>query len=106
MSNHINLDSKDLPLAAAAWQTPRIILSVVTAAIAGLTFLIVFGTAALHLSQKSPIFNRNAEMRNQYYNKCLLLFVERGVPASSQQAHLNCTVNADAYRAQLDSRSR
>jgi hypothetical protein len=106
MSNHINLDSKDLPLAAAAWQTPNIIFAVVTAALAGFTFLIVFGTAALHLSQKSPIFNRNAELRNQYYKKCLLHFVERGIPASSQQAHLNCTVNADAYRAQLDSRSR
>jgi hypothetical protein len=106
MSTQINIDTKDLPLAAAAWQTPKIIGASVWAALAGCTFLTLFIMGATFLKQKSPIFNENAALRRQYYDRCILKFVNQGIRASSSQAHLNCTANADAYRAQLDARSR
>jgi hypothetical protein len=46
------------------------------------------------------------QLRQQYYDRCILKFVNQGVRAVQHEAHLNCTVNADAYRAQLDARSR
>jgi hypothetical protein len=106
MSTQINIDTKDLPLAAAAWKSPQIIGASVMAALAGCTFLLFFVVVAAQLSQNSPLFNQNVQMRQQYYKKCLLKFVERGVRVDSTEAHLNCTINADAYKAQLDARSR
>ena len=106
MNNRINIDTKDLPKTALAWQTPKIIGASVVAALTGCTFLLLFVVAAAQLSQNSPLFNQNAQMRQQYYKKCLLKFVERGVRVDSTEAHLNCTINADAYKAQLDARTR
>ena len=106
MKNDINFNAKGLPLAAVVWQAPKIIGASVWAALAGCTFLIVFTMGTAHLKQKSPLFNENAELRNQYYDKCILNFINHGVRASNSRAHRTCIVEADAYRAQLDARSR
>lgn len=106
MNTRINIDTKDLPKTALAWQTPRIIGASVWAGAVGLVFLTAFGMGTAFLKQRSPIFNENAALRQQYYDRCILKFVNQGVRASSNEAHLNCKVNADAYRAQLDARSR
>ena len=106
MKNDINFNAKGLPLAAVVWQAPKIIGASVWAALAGCTFLIVFTMGTAHLKQKSPLFNENAELCNQYYDKCILNFINQGVRASNSRAHRTCIVEADAYRAQLDARSR
>lgn len=106
MTNRINFDTKNLPLTAAVWQAPKIIGASVWAGLAGCTFLIMFFMGTVHLKQKSPMFNENAALRNQYYDKCVLNFVNQGIRASNSRVHLTCSVNADAYRAQLDARSR
>jgi hypothetical protein len=107
MSTRINIDTKDLPLAAAAWQTPKIIGASVWAALAGCTFLTLFIMGATFLKQKSPLFNENAALRRQYYDRCILNFVNQGVRASSTAGRTGpAPLNADAYRAQLDARSR
>jgi len=50
------------------------------------------------------MFNKNAELRNQYYDRCILNFVNQGIRASNTRAHLTCVTEADAYRARLESR--
>jgi hypothetical protein len=77
--------------------------------LAGCTFLIVFfvvGSGSAE-ARTAHFLIENVEMRQQYYKTmCILKFVERGVRVDSTEAHLNCTINADAYKAQLDARSR
>jgi hypothetical protein len=106
MTTRINIDTRHLPITAAVWQTHKIIGASVWAGLAGCTFLTMFFMGTAFLKQNSPVFNKNAALRNQYYDRCILKFVNQGIRASSSQAHLNCSVNADAYRAQLDARSR
>jgi hypothetical protein len=104
MNNQIRIDTRGLPLAAAVWQAPRLIGVSVWAALAGATFLIMFSMGTAHLKEKSPMFNKNAELRNQYYDRCILNFVNQGIRASNTRAHLTCVSEADAYRARLESR--
>jgi len=106
MTNRINFDTKNLPLTAAVWQAPKIIGASVWAGLAGCTFLTMFFMGTVFLKQNSPVFNENAKLERHYYDRCILKFVNQGIRASSSQAHLNCSANADAYRAQLDARSR
>lgn len=104
MNNQIRIDTRGLPVAAAVWRAPNIIGSSVVAALVGSTFLIAFGMGTAFMKQNSPVFNENAKLRREYYEQCILSFVNQGVRASSNRAHLTCKVEADAYRARLESR--
>lgn len=104
MNNQIRIDTRGLPLAAAVWRAPNLIGSSVVAALVGSTFLIAFGMGTAFLKQNSPIFNENAKLERQHYEKCILNFVNQGVRPDNTRAHMTCTVQADAYRARLDSR--
>jgi hypothetical protein len=104
MNNQIRIDTKGLPVAAAVWRAPNIIGASVAAASVGTVFLVMFSIGTAFLKQNSPIFNENAKLRREHYEQCILNFVNQGVRASSNRAHLTCKAEADAYRASLESR--
>ena len=104
MNTRVRLDSRDLVKTAAVWRTPDLIGVSILAALAGSTFLVVFVLGAAFIKQNSPIFNENAKLSRQHYERCILNFVNQGVRASNTRAHLTCVTEADAYRARLESR--
>jgi hypothetical protein len=104
MNTQIRVDSRDLIKTAAVWRAPDLIGASVWAALAGGVFLTMFIMGAAFLQQNSVLFNKNAKLSREHYDRCILNFVNQGVRASSNRAHLTCSVEADAYRASLESR--
>ena len=104
MNTQVRIDSRDLIKTAAVWRTPDLIGTSILAALAGSIFLVAFVLGTSFLKQNSPLFNENAKLSREHYERCILNFVNRGVRSDSNRAHLTCTVEADAYRARLESR--
>ena len=104
MTNRINIDTRGLPITAAVWQAPKIIGASVWAGLAGGVFLVLFVMGTAFLQRNSPLFNKNAQLSREHYERCILNFVNQGVRPDNTRAHMTCTVEADAYRARLESR--
>ena len=104
MNTQIRVDSRDLIKTAAVWRAPDLIGASVWAGLAGGVFLVLFVMGTAFLQQNSPLFNKNAQLSREHYERCILNFVNQGVRPDNTRAHMTCTVEADAYRARLESR--